>query len=161
MRLTKIPGPQEQGKLPTAKAWQHWSTVKLCAWAAARREGFDDEVRKRLTASASADANVTLPMDKDYSKVNRLLGYEISQVLDETTSTFVSGVKSSHELGLVARLRFHITQGNQTPVQRKGELAVRLNHWNEGLEELAAVGARPSRDTALQSLKALVRDIRN
>lgn len=166
IRLSKMPPAPGQSALPSAKAWRHWCLVKLVSWCAALCAGFEEYVTMVI------DKKIIPLLPSKFAKANRVLSLERAQMLDEKQGN-IAGKDTSNGLLTLHTRNYHVMQTSAertaglhkrlekpSPCPKRGQLALYLAAWKSHLEELAEAGSKPSRDTALSSLKSLVKNIR-
>ena len=174
LRLTKIPyqpaGPGGRAGMPTVKGWQDWLEKHLKSWASLVCEHFDVWLLANLAQKnqTPSDLDIDGVLHASY-KPNKWLGFEITSMMQEPLSTFVSKVSANDGYALVYKINTAILAeceervnglGNRfrepAPCSKKEDLAWMMEHWLDDLAELREAKATPDKHSSLSSLKKLI-----
>jgi len=99
VKLWRLPKGEAGSHVPSSKTWSHWVNMRLRPWAAAQADGFEEVISATLRSLAPPTE-----LMKRFSKVNRLLGFEMAAMVEESVSSYFREIDTSN--GLVMILTF-------------------------------------------------------
>ena len=165
IRLGRMPVCGERS-LPSAKEWSTWYDDKFRSWAGAQHPQFASAMDAFVRDGSRAHL-------VGFEVENGLLAYEICSQTDDKMAKLLVHLDKTDGAVLLRTLKREITRGSAErtaglhsrfsetpPCKTKESLLHALAAWKEDLEELAAAGATPSRETVMTSLKSLVSGVR-
>ena len=138
-------------------------------WCGLQVEGFAHAVEQALQDPSRQAAISTNPR---FAKANRALAFELTSMLDETTSLYVNSVDKTDGAAMLVSLSravvasssshanaLHERFTHPTPVTDKARLLHALKQWRSDYDELRVSKAAPSKASTLQALRAMVSQI--
>ena len=169
VKLARMPAPTGSRRLPPAKAWQDWFTIRLTTWANVISPEFDTELVKNVLGQ---------PADLSrHGAADRQLAHEISFNIDDKMLPHLLGadlwsgcaiLRVFHEEILSSTAEhtaaLHERFAKPIPCRDKTKLLLTLRQWLTDLKELQAAGSSPSKETVMKSLKTVTggtRDLNN